>query len=62
MVSLIVTEFAVFSIEDGTMTLLEIAPEVTKEDVRSHTEANYVEAENITQMKGTEVSETEAVK
>ena len=61
-VSLIVTEFAVFSIEDGTMTLLEIAPEVTKEDIRAHTEADYVEAEIITQMKGTEVSETEAVK
>ena len=44
------------------MTLLEIAPEVTKEDIRAHTEADYVEAEIITQMKGTEVSETEAVK
>ncbi|MGN0838625.1 MAG: 3-oxoacid CoA-transferase subunit B [Pyramidobacter sp.] len=62
-VSLIVTEFAVFSIKDGRMTLLEIAPEVTLEDIREHTEAEYVEAENVVQMKSTEVSEkTEAAK
>lgn len=38
---LIVTEFAVFAYEDGGLVLKEIAPEVTLDDIRSMTEANY---------------------
>ena len=64
-VSMIVTEFAVFTLKDGAMTLIEIAPEVTKEDIRAHTEAEYAEAETIAVMKGTETpaeEEKEAAK
>ena len=59
-VSLIVTEFAVFSIKDGKMTLLEVAPEVTKEDIRANTEAEYEEAPEVRVMQGVEEPVTEA--
>ena len=58
-VSMIVTEFAVFSIKDGKMTLLEVAPEVTKEDIRANTEADYEEAPEVKVMQGVEVPVTE---
>lgn len=54
-VSLIVTEFAVFKVEHGTMTLLEIAPEITKDELRAVTEASYVEAPTVAIMQGTEI-------
>lgn len=46
-VDMIVTEFAVFTIKDKKMTLTEIAPEVTLEEIRANTGADYETAENI---------------
>lgn len=43
-VDLIITDLAVFEIVDGTMRLIELANGVTAEEVRSKTEAHYVEA------------------
>ncbi len=54
-VDMIVTEFAVFTIKAGKMTLIEIAPEVTLEQVREHTGADYTVAENIGVYRGLEV-------
>ena len=56
-VDMIVTEFAVFEIKDGKMTLLEIAPEVTAEQIKEHTEAEFDVAEPLLQMKGTGAAE-----
>lgn len=53
-VKLIVTEFAVFSIEKGQMKLLEIAPEVTLDDIKSMTNADFLVAEPLITMQGTE--------
>ena len=54
-VDMIVTEFAVFKIENGKMTLLEIAPEVTLEQIKEHTKADFEVAEPLAPMKGLEV-------
>ena len=43
-VDLIITDLAVFEITDGTMRLIELANGVTAEEVRSKTQATYVEA------------------
>ena len=43
-VDLIITDLAVFEIEGGTMRLIELASGVTAEEVRSKTQASYVEA------------------
>ncbi len=40
-VTMIVTEFAVFRFIDGKLTLLEIAPEVSLEDIKANTEADF---------------------
>lgn len=53
-VSMIVTEFAVFSLENNRMTLLEIAPEVTLEDIRENTEAEFLVADPLKIMQGVE--------
>src|SRR5690606_4796298 len=53
-VKLIVTEFAVFSIEKGQMKLLEIAPEVTLEDIKAMTDADFTVAEPLISMQGVE--------
>lgn len=55
-VNMIVTEFAVFTIEGGKMTLIEKAPEVTLEQIREHTEADYEVAENLAVYQGLEVA------
>ena len=44
---------------DGKMTLLEVAAEVTKEDIRANTEADYEEAPEVKVMQGVEVPVTE---
>ena len=54
--SMIVTEFAVFSIKDGKMTLIENAPEVSLEQIREHTEAEYNVADPLPTIKGMEVA------
>ena len=54
-VDMIVTEFAVFKIENGKMTLMEIAPEVTLEQIKEHTKADFEVAEPLAPMKGLEV-------
>ena len=46
-VDMVVTEFAVFTIKDEKMTLTEIAPEVTLEEIRANTDADYDTAEEI---------------
>ncbi len=51
---MIVTEFAVFSLENNRMTLLEIAPEVTLEDIRENTEAEFLVADPLKIMQGVE--------
>jgi len=43
-VDLIITDLAVFEIIDGQMKLIELAPGITAEEVRSKTQAAYVEA------------------
>ena len=43
-VDLIITDLCVFEIVDGEMRLIELADGVTAEEVRSKTEAHYVEA------------------
>jgi len=58
-VKLIVTEFAVFSIEKGQMKLLEIAPEVTLEDIKAMTDADFTVAEPLISMQGVEEEEEE---
>lgn len=58
-VSMIVTEYAVFTIKDKKMTLIEIAPEVTLEQIREHTEAEFEVAEPLAPIKGMEVSKVE---
>lgn len=48
---LIVTEFAVFSYEDGELVLKEHAPEVTLADIRAMTEADYRVTANVKVME-----------
>ena len=55
-VDMVVTEFAVFTIKDGKVTLIEIAPEVTQEQIRANTEADYEVAEDIAVYRGLEVA------
>jgi 3-oxoacid CoA-transferase subunit B len=43
-VDLIITDLAVFEITDAGMQLIELAPGVSAEEVRSKTQANYTEA------------------
>lgn len=54
-VSMIATEFAVFTLEEGKMTLIEIAPEVTLDEIRAHTKADFDVAEPLKTMQGLEV-------
>ncbi len=53
-VGLIVTEYAVFRIREGKMELVEIAPDVTLEDLKAVTEAEYTVADPLPIMQGTE--------
>jgi len=40
-VNRIITTMCVFDIADGGLTLVELAPEVSVEDIRAHTEADF---------------------
>jgi len=53
-VSVAVTEFALFRKIDGKMVLCEIAPEVTEEDVRANTTMDYTVSPDLCTMKGIE--------
>ncbi|MDR1509598.1 MAG: 3-oxoacid CoA-transferase subunit B [Synergistaceae bacterium] len=55
-VTMIFTEFAVFSNENGRLKLLEIAPEVTLEQIREYTGAEFDAADPLPVMKGTEAA------
>ncbi len=46
-VDMLITDLAVFEFEDGRFVLKEIAPDVTVEDVKKKTEAEFVVAENV---------------
>ena len=46
-VSMLVTEFAVFTFENGKMTLEEIANDITMEDLKSITEAEFEVSPNL---------------
>lgn len=56
--SMVVTEFAVFTIKDGKMTLIEMSPKVTLEQIREHTEAEFDVADPLLPIKGMEVAES----
>jgi 3-oxoacid CoA-transferase subunit B len=43
-VDMIITELGVFVIENGALKLTELAPGISKEDIRKRTEAAYTEA------------------
>ena len=49
---MIFTEFAVFKIEAKTLILTELAPEVTVEQIREHTEADFSVSSELAVMKG----------
>ncbi len=53
-VSMVVTEFAVFRFPGGAMELVENAPGVTVEDIQSGTEAEFTVASNLMEMQGCE--------
>ncbi|MEA3508247.1 MAG: CoA-transferase, partial [Synergistota bacterium] len=53
-VSMVVTEFAVFRFPGGAMELAENAPGVTVEDIQSGTEAEFTVASNFMEMQGCE--------
>ncbi|MDL2263600.1 3-oxoacid CoA-transferase subunit B [Synergistaceae bacterium OttesenSCG-928-I11] len=55
-VSMIFTEFAVFRFDDGKLVLIEIAPEVTLEQIKEHTEAEFEVAPDLGVMKGMEAA------
>ncbi|MDL2298649.1 3-oxoacid CoA-transferase subunit B [Synergistaceae bacterium OttesenSCG-928-D05] len=55
-VTMIVTEFAVFEMWNGKLVLTEIAPEVTVDQIREHTEAEFMLADEVIPMKGVEVA------
>ncbi len=55
-ITMIVTEFAVFEFRNGKMTLIEIAPEVSLEDIEAHTDAEFAVAEPLMPMKGLEAA------
>lgn len=52
-VSMIVTELAVFTIDrvKGEMTLIELAPGVTLDEVKAKTDAKFIVADDLQQMK-----------
>lgn len=54
-VHMIVTEFAVFEMINGKLTLKEIAPEVTLDQIKESTEADFAVAEPLGKYKGIEV-------
>ncbi len=49
-VSMVVTEFAVFAFEGGILVLKKIAPEITREELRSITDIDYLEDADIQTM------------
>lgn len=53
-VSVIVTEFCVMRKIDGKMTLCEIAPEVSEEEIQANTTMEYVVSPDLCLMKGIE--------
>lgn len=55
-VHMIVTEFAVFEMSNGKLTLIEIAPEITLEQIKENTEADFVTTEPLGEYKGIEVA------
>lgn len=55
-VSMVVTEFAVFELKDGGLRLIEIAPEVTLDQIREHTGAEFEVADPLPLMKGLEAA------
>lgn len=54
-VHMIVTEFAVFEMREGGLTLIEVAPEATSELIKENTEADFALAEPLGAYKGIEV-------
>lgn len=46
-VDMVITEYAVFAFEKGKMILKEIAPEITMEELREMTEANFTVPEDL---------------
>ena len=56
-VHMIVTEFAVFQMVGGRLTLIEIAPEVTETQIRENTEADFAVAEPLGAYKGINAEE-----
>ena len=46
----VITEHAVFDFQDGRMILQEIAPDMTVDKLRELTQADFVEAPNVTRM------------
>ena len=53
-VSLVVTEYALFRFTDGKMVLEEIAPGVSEKDLKEVTEAEYVTSPDLRVMRGSE--------
>jgi len=51
-VDVVVTELALFRFRDGKMILEEMAPDVTVDDIRACTEADFAAAEPVQVMKG----------
>ncbi len=51
-VDTVVTEFALFRFVDGELTLFEIAPEVSVEDIKANTTAQFTTSPDLTTMKG----------
>lgn len=49
-VDVVVTEYALFRFHDGKLTLEEIAPEITLEELKSVTSADYVVSPNLKPM------------
>lgn len=50
-VNLIITEMGVMEVTDKGLVLKEIGPEVTIEDIKAATEANFIIADNLKEMK-----------
>ncbi|VAW05421.1 hypothetical protein MNBD_ALPHA01-1615 [hydrothermal vent metagenome] len=44
---MIISDVGVFTINEGGATLMELAPDMTVEEVRSRTEANFKVAEGL---------------